>query len=135
MSDFSVTATSVVPTTSTGFGEGTAGASVTAGMPIYLDTSDNTLKPCDADASASSVAVGVALHSASAGQPLKYAKSGNVTFNAAFTAGAIVCVSTTAGGLAPYADLGSGDFVTIIGVATSTTNLFIKIVASQAAKA
>ena len=77
---------------------------------------------------------GIALHGAANGQPLKYATGGNLTFNAAFAAGDCVCVSTTVGGLAPYADLASGDFITIIGIATSTTNLKIQINASETAK-
>lgn len=136
MADYSVTAASVVKTANTAISEGIAGATITAGMAVYIDTSDSSkLKGCDADVSASSVCAGIALHGASDGQPLKYATSGNLTFNAAFTAGANVCVSTTVGGLAPYADLLTGDFITTIGIATSTTNLKILINASEAAKA
>ena len=135
MADYSVTAASVVKTANTAISEGIAGATITAGMAVYIDTSDSSkLKGCDADASASSVAAGIALHGAANGQPLKYATSGNLTFNAAFAAGDCVVVSTTVGGVAPYADLASGDFVTILGIATSTTNLKIQINASETAK-
>lgn len=135
MADFSVTAASVVKTANTAISEGIAGGTLTAGQAVYIDTSDSSkLKGCDADASASSVAAGITLHGASSGQPIKYATSGNLTFNAAFAAGDCVCVSTTVGGLAPYADLASGDFVTVVGIATSTTNLKIQINASETAK-
>jgi len=135
MSDFSVTAASVVKTANTAISEGIAGGTLTAGQAVYVDTSDSSkLKGCDADASATSVCAGITLHGASNGQPIKYATSGNLTFNAAFAAGDCVCVSTTVGGLAPYADLASGDFVTVVGIATSTTNLKIQINASETAK-
>ncbi len=135
MADYSVTAASVVKTSNTAISEGIAGGTITAGQAVYMDSTDSSkLKGCDADVQASSVAVGVALHGAANGQPLKYATSGNLTFNSAFAVGDIVCVSTTAGGLAPYADLASGDFVTVVGIATTATNLKIDINASEVAK-
>jgi hypothetical protein len=135
MADYSVTAASVVKTSTTSISEGIAGATVTAGQAVYIDTADSSkLKGCDADAQASSVCAGIALHGAANGQPLKYATGGSLTFNSAFAAGDVVCVSTTVGGLAPYADLASGDFITVIGIATSATNLRIAINASETAK-
>jgi hypothetical protein len=135
MADYSVTAASVVRTANTAISEGTAGGSITAGMAVYIDTADSSkLKACDADVSATSVAAGIALHGAANGQPLKYATGGNLTFNTAFTTGDVVCVSTTAGGICPYADLASGDFVTVLGIATSTSNLRLQINASETAK-
>ena len=135
MADVSVTAASVVKTTTTLISEGIAGGTVTAGQPVYSDSTDsNKLKAADADVQATSVAVGIALHGAASGQPLKYATSGNLTFNSCFTVGAIYVVSTTTGGIAPDTDLASGDYVTILGIATSATNLNIKINASETAK-
>lgn len=135
MADVSVTAASVVKTTTTLISEGIAGGTVTAGQPVYSDSTDsNKLKAADADVQATSVAVGIALHGAAAGQPLKYATSGNLTFNSCFTVGGIYVVSTTAGGIAPDTDLASGDYVTILGIATTATNLNIKINASETAK-
>jgi hypothetical protein len=134
MADVSVTAASVVKTSTTAISEGIAGGTVTAGQPVYIDTTDSSLKGADADVQATSVAAGIALHGASTGQPLKYATGGNLTFNAGFTVGQVYVVSTTAGGIAPYSDLASGDFVTILGVATTTSNLNIKINATEIAK-
>ena len=51
------------------------------------------------------------------------------------TAGAVYVVSANAGGIAPVADLGSGDYVTLLGIATSTTNLKLSISVSATAKA
>jgi hypothetical protein len=136
MADLTITAADVKKTDSTLITEGIAGATITAGQPVYKDsTASNKLKPADADVLATAAAVGVALHGASADQPLKYATSGNLTLSAVMTAGAVYVVSTTAGGIAPVADLGSGDYVTLLGIATSTSNLKISISVSATAKA
>ena len=136
MADLTITAADVKKTDSTLITEGIAGAAITAGQPVYKDsTASNKLKPADADVLATAAAVGVALHGASADQPLKYATSGNLTLSAVMTAGAVYVVSTTAGGIAPVADLGSGDYVTLLGIATSTSNLKISISVSATAKA
>jgi hypothetical protein len=55
-----------------------------------------------------------------------------LTFNAVLTAGTIYVQSATAGGIAPAADLASGHHVTILGVATSTTNLEMCLTNSSA---
>jgi hypothetical protein len=135
MADVSVTAASVLRTASTSVVMGIAGATVTAGQPVYQDATDGLkLKPTDADVLASSQSVGIALHGASAGQPLQYAVSGSLTFNAGFTVGQVYVCSVNAGGIAPYADLATGDFVTVLGVATTTSNLKMGIVYSGIAK-
>ena len=108
---------------------------MTAGQPVYADTTaSNKLKACDADVLASSKVIGIAMHGASDGQPLQYCYGGNLTFNSAFTVGQVYVASVNAGGIAPYADLASGDFVTVIGVATTATNLKIGILYSGIAK-
>lgn len=136
MADLTITVGDVKKTDSTSIAEGIAGATVTAGQPVYKDsTASNKLKPADADVLASAAAVGIALHGASADQPLKYAISGNLTLSAVMTAGAVYVVSANAGGIAPVADLGSGDYVTLLGIATSTTNLKLSISVSATAKA
>lgn len=133
MADLTITASAVVKTSTTSILEGIAGGTVTAGQPVYKDTTaSNTLKPCDADVLASSKAVGIALHSASTNQPLKYASRGDLTMGAVMTKGVPYFVSTTAGGICPYGDLASGDYVTFLGVASSTSNLVIGITAAQA---
>lgn len=135
MADVSVTAASVQKTSTTIVQEGTAGGTITAGMPLYSDsTASGKLKAADADVQASSVCVGISLHGAADGQPLKYATGGDLTFNSAFTVGVIYVVSTNAGGIAPDTDLASGDYVTILGIASTATNLKIKLNASETAK-
>lgn len=135
MADVSITATSVLKGATAVTNSGTAGGAVTAGQPIYSDSSDGKkLKSADADAEASAEAIGIALHAAENGQPLVYAISGIVGLGAVMTQGEVYVVSATAGGIAPQSDLVSGDYVTVLGVAASTSNLDLSIEASGAAK-
>jgi hypothetical protein len=135
MADISVTAASVQKTSSTLWALGVAGGTITAGQPVYADaTASSKLKAADADVLATSKAVGIALHGASDGQPLQYATGGTLTFNAVLAAGQVYVASTNAGGIAPVADMGSGDFVTVLGIGVSTTLLKIGIIQSAVAK-
>lgn len=132
MADISVTASSVVPTSTAKRLTKTAAVAITAGQVVYVNASDQ-LALADNDASTTTAtAVGVALNSCAANQPCSYATEGNVTFNAVLTAGTIYVLSSTAGGIAPAADLASADYVTIVGVASSTTNMKIHMYASGA---
>lgn len=132
MSDITVTDASVLASSSAVIQRAIAGAAIERGQPIYLDASDNyEAKPADADAAASAAAVGIALNQADAGQPVEY-----VTEDPGFTPGGttvpgtIYVVSTGAGGIAPWADLGSGDFVTVLGVGLASNKLHLKIIPS-----
>jgi hypothetical protein len=124
VADLTVTPANVVSGASAQFLTGTAGASVTAGQPVYLDTGTNTYKPADANASAATAVVaGVALHGATTGQPLKIQTAGVLAFGAILTVGVIYVLSSNAGGIAPAADLAAGWYTSILGVATTTGNL------------
>lgn len=129
MTDISVTAASVLPTSSTTIVRGIAGATITAGKVLYLEAATNTWKLADNNDASAEVrqAKGIALNGASAGQPVAVATAGDVTFNAALTAGIAYYLSDTAGGFGPVADVGSGEYVVLIGVAKSTTVLNVNI--------
>lgn len=129
MADVTVTAGSVVATSSTITQQGTAGATITAGQTVYIDTANNNvLKLADSNASSLTATVaGIALNSASSGQPVIYAVSGTLTCGFTATAGAVYVQSATAGGIAPVADLTTGWRTSIIGIATSTTVLKLGI--------
>lgn len=130
MVDVTVTAANVAPTSTTKRQTKIASVAITAGQVVYVNASDQ-LALADADLSeAAAAAVGVALNSCSANQPCSYAASGDVTFNAGLTKGAVYVASGTAGGIAPVADLASEDYVTILGVASTATNLQVNIYAS-----
>jgi hypothetical protein len=126
MADLTVTAASVL-WTSGPKPAGVAGASVTAGQSLYLDSATSTLKLAQADGTAAEAdAVGVALHAAGTGQPLVYAGQGAVINIGATTSKATTyVVSATAGGVAPQADLTGGQRIVRLGHATDAVGAFI----------
>src|SRR5688572_4749253 len=126
MADLTITAANVL-LSSGRTDTGTAGATITAGQAIYIDASDsNKLKLAQSDGTAAeAAAVGIALHAALAGQPLTYAKHGAVIdIGATTAAGLLYYLSNTAGGVCPVADLGSADYVTVLGYGNDTSGAF-----------
>ena len=127
MSDLSITATAVVKGVNGKTKTGTLGGTVTAGMPIRLNTSGQIVA-AKADTAVDADVDGIALNGGASGQPCTYLLGGPLTLNAVLTAGVIYVLSAAnAGGIAPFGDLTSGNYVTIIGVAKSTTELDITI--------
>jgi hypothetical protein len=118
MADLTITAANVLAGSGAQFSTGTAGATVTAGQPVYQDATDsNKWKPADGNASlAAATVIGIALHASLAGQPLKVQTLGDITIGATVTVGGVYVLSATAGGIAPVADLASGNFTFIIGI-------------------
>lgn len=127
MADLSVTASSVVPQAGATIKSGTAGEAISAGELVYLNTTTNTIDLADANALASAAVVGIAVCSAATGQPVSFVSAGPVALGSILTAGAVYVLSSTAGGLAPVADLSSTEYTSIIGVASSATVLNVKI--------
>lgn len=124
MADLVITTGNVQPGTGALTVSGTAGATLTAGQSVYLDSTDNTYKPADANNTAATAnCKGITLNGAVSGQPVTIQYSGNMEFGAIITEGEIYVVSGTAGGIAPEADIVSGWRVTIIGVGVSTTEI------------
>jgi hypothetical protein len=134
MTDISITAANVVAASDTRKVTGTAGATITAGQTVYLDATDNRYKLADSNgAAALRVPVGIALNGASSGQPLTIAERGAITIGATLTGGVAYYQSDTPGGICPVADVGASEYVTLIGIATSTTVLDVSIVPSGVA--
>lgn len=128
MADLSITATAVVPGADAVIEHGTAGATITAGQTVYLDeVTTGRYKLADADGTGMTRTRGLALHGASDGQPLAIIKEGLLTVNAVLTAGVSYFQSPSPGGIAPRADVLTGDYVTELGIAVSTTSLRVKI--------
>lgn len=127
--DFSVTAATVLASTSGQVSEGVAGAAITAGQVVYADAADSgKIKLADNnDTAVKSIVKGIAITSApGAGQPVKYCTK-DASFTPGFTvaAGQPVFLSGTAGGLCPFADLSApmvGVFVGI-GIGANKINL------------
>jgi hypothetical protein len=126
MADLTVTAASVLFTSGSKI-TGTAGATITAGQAVYLDSTTSKLKLAQCDGTAAEVAaVGIALHASLDGQPLTYAENGSTINIGATTAKTTAyMVSATSGGVAPQADLVSTNRICYLGYATATDGTFV----------
>jgi hypothetical protein len=135
MADINPTEASVKPGTNAQKQRVTLGATVTQGMCVYLDTSDNEYKIADCTTSTTTAAVvGIALTSGADGQPGVIQTDGYVTFGTDLTANTIYVLST-AGMMAPAADFSAvTDYLTVIGCAVSTSSLKLGINATGSGK-
>lgn len=121
MADITVTAANVTPGSGAGLRYGTAGATITAGQTVYLDTTDNKYKLARANAASTAQVAGIALHGASNNQPLTIHTGGAINIGGTVAVGAIYVLSAAAaGGIAPAADLTTTNRVSVIGVGTTT---------------
>lgn len=125
MTDLSVTAASVLVGAGAVTEQGIAGGTITPGMPVYK-AADGTIVATDADSTtvAARQAIGIALNGVGAGQPVDYMKmGGEITIGATMTAGVTYYLSGAAGGICPLADVGATEYLSIVGIAKSTTVL------------
>jgi hypothetical protein len=143
MADLSVTAASVAigasttPTRVVQYGE-----AVTQGQPLYRNATDGKRYRCDANDGVAKAAVAeialtpgaadayglVALPSSTPGQSL-------VNLGATLAVGTVYAVSANVGGIAPIGDITSTQFVSVIGIATTTALLDFQPSISNTAKA
>jgi hypothetical protein len=111
-----------------------AGETITQGMPVYL-ASDGKYYQTDAnDTAVKAQAKGIGVSPASTDGYFLMAVDGLINLGATLAVGQIYCVSATKGAIAPYGDLTTNDFVTILGIATTTTLMDINIVISGVQK-
>lgn len=126
MADYSVTAASVVPGSSARIKRYTAGETLTAGQPVYKDSADGKIYKADANVSTKIDVIGITLGGGGAGQPVNVAtEDDDFTPGCTLAIGDIPILSTTAGGIAPSADLASGSYGVVLGIAKSTTKMFL----------
>ena len=111
---------------------GVAGATITAGQACYIDTaSSNVVKLAQSDGVALEATIkGLALHGASATQPITLAIAGNMDPGGTCVVGETYVLSRVAGAIAPIGDLATGDFVSHVGIGTTASNLKLSIVNS-----
>ena len=128
MSDLVITAASVAAGSGSRQESGRAGAAVTAGQVVYEDTAADSFKLADNNSATAAARSpkGIALHAAASGQPLSIHKSGPITIGATLTPGVAYYLSDTPGGICPVADLASGEYPVIIGIALSASVLDVK---------
>ncbi len=128
MADLTITAANIIPVSGYQFEDGNAGETITRGMAVYKKESDSKWYKAQHDGTvAEAAAKGIALQDAGANQPLRVQTGGSLGFGAILSVGQIYCVSATAGGICPYSDVGAADYVTLLGVASTTSNLLLKI--------
>jgi hypothetical protein len=136
MTDLAITASAVVRgATANNFQDGDAGATIAAGQMVYRSSTTNKWLLADSNSATAEARTprGMALNSASDGQPLRVQLDGPVTMNAVLTAGITYYQSDTPGGICPVADVGTGEYSCIVGIAASTTSLLLGIKASGVA--
>lgn len=129
MTDISVTATAVVAASAALVEHGKAGTTITAGQVVYKDPADGLLKLSDNDNASATIrsVFGIALNGGATGQTVSVIKRGSLTLNAVLTKGAVYALSGTPGGIAPIADVTTGDDLIVLGIALSTTVLDVQI--------
>jgi hypothetical protein len=135
MADLTITAANVVAGAGAVTEDRVALAAVTAGQVVYADDVTGNVGLADNNSGTAQIRVvrGIALHAAAIGQPVKVHRSGPLTIGATMTAGVAYYLSATPGGICPVADLSTGMFPTILGIATSTTVLNVNIQAAGVA--
>jgi len=126
MADLVVTADDVVVAAGAQTDLGTAGEAITAGLTLYKGAAGTLLKAL-ADTSPHAAAVGIALNNAAEGQPVSYVKAGGIDPGATVVVGTIYGVTDTAGGIGDVAERASADFVTILGIGTTASNIDLAI--------
>lgn len=126
--DLTITAANVIKGTNAVVKHGTAGEAVTAGKVVYYDSAVGTWKLADNNSATAAARSprGFALHAASTGQPLAVHTGGDLTIGATLTPGVAYYLSDTPGGIGPVADLASGEYPTIVGIAKSASVLAVK---------
>ena len=135
MVDIVVVAANVQPAASTITKNGDAGEAITAGQSVFK-AADGQIELAENDIDvASAAAIGVALADAAIGQPITYAITGDINMGVILAIGQTYVVGAAPGGIAPEVDVTVGEFLTIIGVATTTSNLKLGILQSGVAHA
>ena len=116
--------------------QGTSGATVLQGQPVYLNSS-NQYVLADTDLSAAAAVVaGISLNSTTSGQPIDLIAGGTLTVGGSGVAvGTVYVLSGAAGKIAPAVDLANGDFTTVLGIGLTSSTVKIGIIVGGVAKA
>ena len=115
--------------------QGTSGATIPQGRPVYLNSSGRyVLADTDVDAATANVA-GITLNSTSSGQPIDSITAGTLTVGSvSVIVGGVYVLSGDVGLLADVGDLASGDFTTILGIGLTSTTIKIGIIVGGVAR-
>jgi len=117
------------------------GETITQGQPVYQSTVDSRYYRTDAnDGIAKARCQGIAVSPGAIGDFGSIAVTGRtpgeslVNLGTTLTVGQVYVVGATVGTIAPYSDLTTGDFVTILGVARTAALLDLQIIVSDTQK-
>ncbi len=105
-----------------------SGATITAGMYVYVDSNGAVQIGTNATSAGSGVGaqlVGVALNGGSSGQPIAILKPGGTVNIGGTAAVGKVYVLGTAGGIIPVDDIAGTEYVTVVGVGLTTANILL----------
>lgn len=124
MADLVITAANVVADSSATRVHGTAGETIAQGKLCYLSSTTNKWMLADSNSVTAEARAGthVSLNSAALNQPITVGK-GRITIGATLTPGLAYYGSDTPGGICPIADVGSGEYVNLVGLAMSASVL------------
>ena len=108
---------------------------IVAGNTVYV-AAGNTVELCENDQTAVEAAcVDIAVNNASPGQPIQYSVGGSMDVGATLVIGEVYCVGAAPGSIAPTADITTGEFQTVLGIATAADALKVSISAAGVASA
>lgn len=112
------------------------GENITQGQLLYKKSADGKYYKADANVSAEAAAAsGIAMTPGATDGYGVMASSGLVDLGATLTLGETYYVSDTAGAIMPAADVSTGEYVTQLGIATTTALLQLTILASGVQRA
>lgn len=131
MADLTITASNVKAQGGASKGQKEAATTITAGKVLVANSAGKAILASDASATLA-VAIGIALHGASSGQPAEYQTSGRINLGVTLAIGKHYVLST-AGAIAPVDDIAGGEFATYIGWAESTSILQLQILVASIA--
>jgi hypothetical protein len=125
MADITITPANVIAAAGASLASGIAGATITAGKIVHASPANGRMILSDADAAGIGLVTKfyIALNGASDGQPVALAAAGDIALGVSMTAGTSYYLSPVAGGIAPRADVLTGDNVIFLGTARSTSVL------------
>lgn len=136
MADLSITAANMNIYDDTGYSRVQGGEAITAGQPVYKKAADGLYYKAQSDTAAKSHSEGIAITPCNtANDYFLIANLGGLDLGATLTIGETYYVSGTAGGIQPAADVGSGEYVCVLGVAITASRLDIKLHPSDTARA
>ena len=124
MADISITAALVVPGADAVINKhSNFGETVAAGKWVVLDPSTKKWLLADSNSATAALrrAGGVAVNSGSLNQPAAVQTGGSLTMGGTLTPGLASYLSDTPGGMCPVVDVGSGEYVCLLGMALSAT--------------